>query len=126
MISGGKDPAMVAQELSSAVRHLSVQGHRFVGILMNRDDRRWSEFALNGVAADVVVPPDACAAARELSRCAVAIVIRLHAGILAAVSGTPVASLEYLPKCRDFALSIDDERSIIRTDKLSRTSLVAG
>ena len=122
----GKDPAMVAQELSSAVRHLSVQGHRFVGILMNRDDRRWSELALNGVAADVVVPPDACAAARELSRCSVAIVSRLHAGILAAVSGTPVVSLEYLPKCRDFALSIDDERSLIRTDRLSSTSVVDG
>ena len=42
---------MVAQELSSAVRHLSAQGHRFIGILMNRDDKRWTELALNGVAA---------------------------------------------------------------------------
>ena len=117
---------MVAQELSSAVRHLSAQGHRFIGILMNRDDKRWTELALNGVAADIVVPPDACAAARELARCSVAIVSRLHAGILAAVSGTPVVSLEYLPKCRDFALSIDDERSLIRTDKLSSTSVVDG
>jgi len=117
---------MVAQELSSAVRHLSAQGHRFIGILMNRDDKRWTELALNGVAADIVVPPDAYAAARELARCSVAIVSRLHAGILAAVSGTPVVSLEYLPKCRDFVLSIDDERSLIRTDKLSSTSVVDG
>ncbi len=121
----GQGPAMVAQELSSAVRHLSAQGHRFIGILMNRDDKRWTELALNGVAADIVVPPDACAAARELARCSVAIVSRLHAGILAAVSGTPVVSL-ILPKCRDFALSIDDERSLIRTDKLSSTSVVDG
>jgi len=97
-----------------------------LGFDRNRDDKRWTELALNGVAADIVVPPDACAAARELARCSVAIVSRLHAGILAAVSGTPVVSLEYLPKCRDFALSIDDERSLIRTDKLSSTSVVDG
>ena len=78
----------------------------------------------HGVAADVVVPPDACAAARELSRCSVAIVSRLHAGILAPLSSTPVISLEYQPKCRDFALSIDDERSLLRTDKLTHGAVV--
>jgi hypothetical protein len=35
-----------------------------------------------------------------------------------------VISLEYQPKCRDFALSIDDERSLIRTDKLSGAAVV--
>jgi polysaccharide pyruvyl transferase WcaK-like protein len=91
---------------------------------MNRADMRWTQLALNGIAADIVSPVDAQAAARELARCSVAIVSRLHAGILAATSGTPVVSLEYLPKCRDFALSIDDERSLIRTDKLSCTAVV--
>jgi len=43
---------------------------------------------------------------------------------LAAVSDTPVISLEYQPKCRDFALSIDDERSLIRTDELSSVAVV--
>jgi polysaccharide pyruvyl transferase WcaK-like protein len=120
----GKDPASVAQEMSRAVRHLASQGHQFVGILMNRDDKRWTELALNGIAADIVAPADARAAAHELARCSVAIVSRLHAGILAAVSSTPVVALEYLPKCRDFALSINDERSLIRTDKLSSSALV--
>jgi polysaccharide pyruvyl transferase WcaK-like protein len=54
----------------------------------------------------------------------VAIVSRLHAGILAALSGTPIVSLEYQPKCRDFALSIDDERSLIRTDQLTVAAVV--
>jgi polysaccharide pyruvyl transferase WcaK-like protein len=72
----------------------------------------------------IVRPGDAHDAARELARCSVVIVTRLHAGILASLSATPVVSLEYQPKCRDFALSIDDERSLIRTDKLSAGAVV--
>lgn len=120
----GQNPATVADEMSSAVSKLAAEGYRFVGILMNRDDKRWTEQALDGIAADIVQPVDANAAARELARCSVTIVSRLHAGILAAISETPVISLEYLPKCRDFALSIDDERSLIRTDKLTSTAIV--
>jgi polysaccharide pyruvyl transferase WcaK-like protein len=120
----GHDPATLAAETSHAVRHLSSQGYRFVGILMNREDKRWTEVALNGIAADIVLPLDAGAAARELARCSVAIVTRLHAGILASLSETPVISLEYQPKCRDFALSIGNEESLIRTDKLNSAAIV--
>jgi polysaccharide pyruvyl transferase WcaK-like protein len=120
----GHDPTRLADEMSAAVRQLSSRGCRFVGILMNPDDKRWTEVALRDVAADIVLPVDAAEAARELARCSVVIVSRLHAGILAAVSDTPVISLEYQPKCRDFALSIDDERSLIRTDKLSGAAVV--
>ena len=120
----GHDPARLADELSVAVKLLSSQGYRLVGILMNPEDKRWTEVALKDIAADIVSPVDANAAARELARCNVAIVSRLHAGILASLSETPVISLEYQPKCRDFALSVDDERSLIRTDKLSSSVVV--
>jgi polysaccharide pyruvyl transferase WcaK-like protein len=120
----GHDPAMVADEIGGAISQLSSEGYRFVGILMNPADKQWTEAALKDVAADVIVPPDARAAAGEFARCSVAIVSRLHAGILASLSGTPVISLEYQPKCRDFALAIDDERSLIRTDEVTIGSIV--
>jgi polysaccharide pyruvyl transferase WcaK-like protein len=120
----GHDPQAVVDEVASALRQLSSEGYRLVGILMNSTDRRWTELALNGVASDVVAPADARAAASAFARCSVAIVSRLHAGILASLSGTPVISLEYQPKCRDFALSIDDERSLIRTDEVTSGAVV--
>lgn len=120
----GHDPAAVVNAMSGALRQLSARGHHFVGILMNASDRRWTEAALDGIAAEIVHPADAAGAARELARCSAAVVTRLHAGILAALSGTPVVSMEYQPKCRDFALSVDDARSLIRTDEISTAAVV--
>ncbi|MGY4708744.1 polysaccharide pyruvyl transferase family protein [Mycolicibacterium sp. CBM1] len=120
----GHDPANVAEQVAVAVRELAGRGHRFSGILMNPGDRKWLEVAFAGLDAEILQPSDAAGAARELARCSVAIVSRLHAGILAALSDTPVVSLEYQPKCRDFALSIDDERSLIRTDRVTGTAVV--
>lgn len=120
----GHDPVRLAGEMSVAIKRLSAQGHRVVGILMNAEDRRWTEMALGNVPAEIVLPANPQAAARELARCSTAIVTRLHANVLASVSGTPVVSLEYQPKCRDFTLAIDNEQSLIRTDKLTSTAVV--
>jgi Polysaccharide pyruvyl transferase len=120
----GHDRAAVAEELSIAIKQLSSQGYRFVGILMNPNDKRWTKTALKDVSADIVLPVDTDAVAREFARCSVAIVSRLHAGVLASLSDTPVISLEYQPKCRDFALSIDSAHLVIRTDELSASDVV--
>jgi polysaccharide pyruvyl transferase WcaK-like protein len=114
----GHDPDTLARELAVAMNRLSALGYRFVGILMNADDKAWTERVLHGINADIVRPHDATAAAAEFARCSLAIVSRLHAGILASLSDTPLIAVEYQPKCRDFALSTDDERSLIRTDVL--------
>ncbi|MCA2243317.1 polysaccharide pyruvyl transferase family protein [Mycobacterium sp. WUMAC-067] len=121
----GHDPTQLADEIAGAVKQLSSHGYRFVGILMNPEDRRWTEMALGDIPeAEMVLPANPDAAARELARCSVAIVTRLHASVLASLSDTPVVSLEYQPKCRDFALAIDDERSLVRTDEVSSGAVV--
>lgn len=50
--------------------------------------------------------------------------LKLHAGILAAAANVPFVSLEYRPKCRDFAASLDWEDSLIRTDQLGKDALI--
>lgn len=121
----GHDPQQLADEIAGAVKRLSSHGYRFLGILMNPEDRRWTEVALRDIPeAEMVLPANPDAAARELARCSAAIVTRLHASVLASLSDTPVVSLEYQPKCRDFALAIDDDRSLIRTDQVSSAAVV--
>lgn len=121
----GHDPTQLADEVAGAVKQLSSHGYRFVGILMNPEDRRWTEMALRDIPElEMVLPANPDAAARELARCSVAIVTRLHASVLASLSDTPVVSLEYQPKCRDFALAIDDERSLVRTDEVNSGAVV--
>jgi glycosyltransferase involved in cell wall biosynthesis len=43
---------------------------------------------------------------------------RLHAGVLAAAAGTPFVGLEYRPKVRDFAASVDMVDWVLKTDAL--------
>ncbi|BBZ28356.1 polysaccharide pyruvyl transferase [Mycolicibacterium madagascariense] len=114
----GHDPGALAAQLAVAVDDLRSRGHEVVGILMNEADRKWTRTAL-GDDGVVIAPATPEEAAVELGRCSLAIVTRLHAGILAALSGSPVLTLEYQPKCRDFAASIDDEQWLLRTDAVT-------
>lgn len=120
----GHDPSAVARELAGAVKVLAADGYRIVGVLMNSSDRKWTSTVLDGVDAEILFPKNSAAVTAELARCSLVIASRLHATILASLSDTPVVCLEYQPKCRDFALSIHDQRSLIRTDKISYGEIV--
>ena len=50
--------------------------------------------------------------------------LKLHAGILAAAANVPFVSLEYQPKCRDFAASVGWEEFVIRTDQIQPGRLI--
>jgi polysaccharide pyruvyl transferase WcaK-like protein len=50
--------------------------------------------------------------------------LKLHAGVLAAAANVPFVSLEYQPKCRDFAASLGWEDFVIRTDQVQAGKLI--
>ena len=52
------------------------------------------------------------------------VAINLHVGILAAAANVPFVSLEYQPKCRDFAATIGWEEFLVRTDQLQHDRLI--
>ena len=43
--------------------------------------------------------------------------------MLAAAAGRPFIGIEYRPKVRDFARSVDMEQYVIRSDELDKTSI---
>ncbi len=48
----------------------------------------------------------------------------LHAGILAAAANVPFVSIEYQPKCRDFAASIGWEEFLVKVEGLQPAALI--
>jgi hypothetical protein len=61
---------------------------------------------------------------RRVEKLDLMICLKLHAGILAAAANIPFISLEYQPKCRDFAASIGWEDFVVRTDQLEVGGLI--
>jgi hypothetical protein len=122
----GHDPKHVAIEMASACALLDRQGFDLVGVLMNRGDRQWLEQAFSGVKRKVeyVDENDIYRTVNALASCSVLVASRLHAAVLAAISGTPTVALEYQPKCRDFALSINNTDLLIRTDSITASRVI--
>ena len=54
----------------------------------------------------------------------IVIALKLHAAILSAAANVPCILLEYQPKCRDFAASLEWEQFTIRTDALNAAKLI--
>ena len=60
-----------------------------------------------------------------LAKAGVVVAERLHAAVVAAAAGTPFVAIEYRPKIRDFARSVDQEDLVVRSDEMSAEILVA-
>ena len=58
-----------------------------------------------------------------LARAGVVVAERLHAAVVAAAGGTPFVAIEYRPKIRDFARSVDQDDLVIRSDEITADRL---
>ncbi len=58
-----------------------------------------------------------------LARAGVVVAERLHAAVVAAAVGTPFVGVEYRPKIRDFARSVDQQDLVIRSDEITAAKL---
>lgn len=62
---------------------------------------------------------------RQLNKCDYFVGQKLHASIMALMSGVPTIMLEYQPKCRDFMASVDLEEYVIKTSELEFNNFFA-
>ena len=123
------DPATVDKELAEAARRLRAEGHALSFISVCPEDVRPCVGLARacGLNEEAVMPPltehESFLAAVQKFDCVVS--LKLHCGVLAAAASVPFVSLEYQPKCRDFALSLGWERFVCRTDEVSADWIVA-
>jgi polysaccharide pyruvyl transferase WcaK-like protein len=61
----------------------------------------------------------------QLARLDAVIAMKLHAGIFAAIAGTPYLPWAYRPKVEDFAAALSLESLVVRTDVGSEAILAA-
>ncbi len=68
-------------------------------------------------------PMDVQGVIDEIASCELMIGEKLHANILSSCSHTPFISLEYRPKCFDFASSVNMDKYNIRIDEITESEL---
>jgi hypothetical protein len=122
------------QAAAELIAWLLGTGRQVLLLVVNPADRPIAEQAR--AAALARLPATAASAVRltqpatveaylqAVGECALVVGERLHSVVLAAAAGTPVVSLEYQPKCRDFMDSLDAADRCLRVDRLGRGELV--
>ena len=118
----------VQDALVSAARWLRNEGHQveIIPVWIN-DVEACVDVARRADLDRSVVTPVCYSPSAFLSRVEnldLFVSLKLHAGILAAAANVPFVSLEYRPKCRDFASTLEWEDSLIRTDQLGKGALI--
>jgi polysaccharide pyruvyl transferase WcaK-like protein len=114
--------------LTAAACWLRESGHQIEIIpVWQKDVEACIELARNAGLDRATVTP-VCytheAFLERVERLDLLICLKLHAGILAAAANVPFVSLEYQPKCHDFASSINWDEFSIRTDQLKPGKLI--
>ncbi len=120
--------ADVEDSLAALARWLRQSGHKIEIIpVWQNDVDACLELARRAELDRSVVSP-VCytheAFLRKVEQLDLLVCLKLHPGVLAAAANVPFVSLEYQPKCRDFAASIGWEEFVIRTDDLTPGKLI--
>lgn len=122
-LHGGSDDD-VFDALATLIGRLRAEGRELVILSAFPQDDRWViEIMRRAKAPDMPYVPgysNIDETMRLLASADLVVGERLHAAIMAAAAATPFVGLEYRPKMRDFARSIDQESAILRTDEMPR------
>lgn len=120
-LHGGSDD-VVFDALATLIQKARAEGRDVVMLSAFPQDDRWIIDVMRRAKAPdldyLAGYADIDATMALLATADVVIAERLHAAIMAAAAGTPFVGLEYRPKMRDFARSVDQEAAIIRTDQM--------
>lgn len=119
----------VLDSVTEAARHLLRQGWSLSFVSFESRDDRFIERAISGIGDTNGIDfvrgyLDLQRTLELLSKAHLVIAEKLHAAILAAAVGTPFVSLEYRPKCRDFALGLGVENLVLRTDQTTGEAII--
>jgi hypothetical protein len=119
---GGDDTAVFAA-LAGVVGSLRAAGRAVAYLSCSPgDDRHIMEIMKQSGSLDadhVAAYADHDAGVELLARAEVVVAERLHAAVIAAACDTPSVLIEYRPKIRDFARSVDQEDFVVRSDETS-------
>lgn len=122
-LHGGSDDD-VFDALATLIGTLRAEGRDVVMLSAFPQDDRWAiDIMRRARAPDMPYTAgyaDIDETMRLLATADLVVGERLHAAIMAAAASTPFVGLEYRPKMRDFARSIDQEAAILRTDEMPR------
>lgn len=117
----GQSDTTVVEAMAAATRRLLDEGRQVTLMSCHPTDDRAIIMIRELVGPGTVYMcgyEDVDASLRALAESSVVVGERLHACVLSAAAGRPFVGLEYRPKVRDFAASVDMEHMVIRTDDL--------
>jgi GT2 family glycosyltransferase len=123
----GESDSEVIAAFASLIRALRAEGHEVWALsAFPADDSHIIDMMRQADTSDLpylAAHNDPQAAIDLLATAQLVVSERLHGAVLAAAAGTLPVMVEYRPKLRDFALSIDLEDLVIRTDALGGDAL---